>query len=320
MDIFLYILSRNIVPIFLMIAAGFILAKKFTIDVYSLSKLNFYIFIPAFMFVNLFTANLDWAMMQVVVFGIVILIAYDLVGLVIAKIRNFEPGLTNAFKTTIMFNNCGNIGISLITLIFSGDPYIVDGKTPYLDTALAALIMTLLLQIIVTNTLGFFYAGRAKFNTKELLINIFSMPTIYVAPLVIILKLIGFDMKQTTIWPALESLSYGLVPMALVTLGVQLSHTQFSLKDSAVHLAVFARLIIGPVLAIACIYFFGFYGIIAQAIFIAYAAPTAVNVALIAVECDNFPDFSAQTVMASTIFSAVTLTFAIYIARVIYPI
>jgi predicted permease len=63
----------------------------------------------------------------------------------------------------------------------------------------------------------------------------------------------------------------------------------------------------------------GFHGVVTQTILIAYSVPTAVNTALIAVECDSCQDFASQAVMVSTI-SAVTLTLAIYLARIIFPI
>lgn len=320
MDIFFHILGHNIVPIFLLIAAGFCLSKKFSLDIFTLSKLNFYIFTPGFMFVNLYTANIDISMLQVLVFGTAMLVLNDFLAVLIGKWRNMTSGLSDAFKNTIMFNNCGNIGISLVTLVFSSDPYVINGKTPYLDTALSAMIVILMLQNIATNTLGFFYAGRAKFKAKESLINILSMPTIYVIPLVLALKMFPFDMKTTVVWPALEYISNGLVPIALLTLGVQLSRTAFDLKNIEVSLSAFARLVLGPLLALIGMYWWGFYGIIAQTVLIACVVPTAVNVALIAVECDNFPDFSSQAVMLSTLLSTVTLTFVIYAARIVFPI
>jgi len=53
---------------------------------------------------------------------------------------------------------------------------------------------------------------------------------------------------------------------------------------------------------------------------ISYSVPTAVNTALIAVECGNNQDFASQEVMISTILSGVTLTLAIYIARILFPV
>jgi len=64
----------------------------------------------------------------------------------------------------------------------------------------------------------------------------------------------------------------------------------------------------------------GFSGIIAQALMISTSVPTAVNTALIAVEYDNHPDFASQTVLVTTIFSAITLPLIIYLARIVFPV
>jgi len=320
MEALFHVLEFNIIPIFLLVAAGFALSKKFNIDIFTLSKLNFYLFVPAFMFVNLYTTQIDLAMMKVLGFSIFMLAANYLLAEIIAWFCHYDIGLSNAFKNTIMFNNCGNIGVSLITLVFTSAPFVIDGKTPYLDAAMGAIVVILILQNLTMNTLGFYYAGRANFTAKESIAKIVQMPTIYVIPAVAVLKLVDFDIKPTFIWPTLVYLKDGLVPIALVTLGVQLSKTSFQFNDPVMHISVFNRLVVGPVLAIFGVYIFGFSGVIAQAVFIAYAVPTAVNVALIAVEFNNFPVFSTQAVMASTVFSTFTLTFVIYLARVFYPV
>ncbi|WP_378954172.1 AEC family transporter [Pelosinus sp. sgz500959] len=238
----------------------------------------------------------------------------------IAKIRNYDVGLTNAFKNSIMFNNSGNIGLSLIILIFSSAPFVVDGKTPYLDEAITVQIMILVLQNLSSNTIGFFNAGRARMTGKDSLLKVFTMPSIYALPLVFLLKNFEIDMTQATLWPALVYLKNGLVPISLLTLGAQLAKTEFDLRSVDVHLSAFTRLIIGPMLAVLFIHLMDFHGVVAQTILIAYSVPTAVNTALIAVECDSYQDFASQAVMVSTIFSTVTLTLAIYLARIIFPI
>lgn len=320
MAIFFHILSHNILPIFALISLGFLLSKKFTLDIFSFSKLLFYLFVPAFIFVNLYTTAIHWNMVKVFLCGIALLAVHDGIGRIVARVRGYNVGLTSAFKNAIMFNNSGNIGLSLITLIFTSAPFVVDGKTPYLEEAITAQIMILVLQNITTNTIGFFNAGRAKGSFKDSVTQIFAMPAIYVVPSALILQQVDFDLTGTAIWPALEYLKNGLVPMSLLTLGVQLSRTKFDFRRVDAHLAVFTKLVIAPVLAMICIYFFGFQGATAQTVLIAYSVPTAVNTALIAVECDSYPNFAAQAVTMSTVLSAVTLTLAIYVARIMYPV
>ena len=50
MLIFLHILANNIVPVFVIIGLGYIISKKFNLNVFTLSKLNFYLFVPGFIF------------------------------------------------------------------------------------------------------------------------------------------------------------------------------------------------------------------------------------------------------------------------------
>jgi Predicted permeases len=320
MSIFLHILGNNIIPVFILIAFGYIISKKFDLSVFTLSKLNFYLFIPGFIFYNLYTTNLSPQMLKILFFCILYLILNDLIARIISKIRKYDVGQTNAFKNSIMFNNSGNIGVSLITLIFGSAPFVVNGKTPYLSEALTIQIMILVFMNITMYTIGFYNAGRGKMSIRDSIHKIFSMPSIYVIPLALLLKYAKVDITTTPLWSTLEYVKNGLVPMALITLGVQLSKTEFDFRNINVNIAVFTRLIIGPILAAVLIRIFGFYGVIAQTIFISYSVPTAVNTALIAVEFDNNQNFASQQVMVSTIFSCITLTSAIYIARVLFPV
>lgn len=320
MSIFLHILGNNIVPIFTIISLGFVLSKKFDFNIYTLSKMNFYLFVPAFIFVNLYTADLDLDMFKVLVFCIISLVINDLLARLIARIRNYDMGLTSAFKNSIMFNNSGNIGLSLITLVFSSAPFVIDGKTPYLGQAIAAQIIILVFMNLTMNTIGFYNAGRATMNMKDSIKQIFSLPSIYAIPLALLLKYMQIDITTTPIWPVLIYIKNGLVPISLLTLGVQLSKTQFKFSDVNVHIAVFTRLILGPILALMLIYLLNFSGIVAQTILIAYSVPTAVNTALIAVECDNNKDFASQVVMVSTVLSAITLTLSIFAASLLFPV
>jgi len=259
-------------------------------------------------------------MIKILFLGIIYMVANNLLARIISKIRKYDVGMTNAFKNSIIFNNSGNIGISLITLVFGNAPFVVGGKTPYLNQALTAQVIILVFMNITMYTIGFYNAGRAKMNIKDSIHQILTMPSIYAILLALLLKYFKVDVIKTPLWPALIYVKEGLVPMALLTLGVQLSKTEFDFGNIDVNIAAFTRLIIGPILALICIYIFGFSGVIAQTLFISYSVPTAVNTALIAVECDNKQNFASQEVMISTIFSAVTLTSAIYIAGILFPV
>ena len=320
MSIFIYILINNILPIFILIGLGYLLSRKFEFDIFTLSKLNFYLFVPSFIFVNLYATELDITMLKIVFFYLIYLTLNDLVARLIGKLRGYDLALVNAIKNAIVFSNTGNIGLSLIILVFSTGKYLIGGATPYLLEAQTVLIIALVINNVTTNTVGFYNAGRATMTFKDSMKKILTMPSIYAIPLAFLLKSTSIDVTSYFIWPALIYMKNSLVATALITLGVQLSKTKIEFKDMKVYLTVIVRLVVGPMIGLALIALFGFKGIFAQVLFIISALPPAVNTALIAVEFQNHEDFATQTVVIATLLSALTLTFAIYFAQIYYPV
>ncbi|MCY6355216.1 AEC family transporter [Clostridium sp. ZS2-4] len=320
MQIFAYILINNILPIFILIILGYILDKKFNLNIYTLSKLNFYIFVPIFAFIQLYTTQIPSGMLKVVVYAMLLLLLNYIISSIVSKFLKFDLSLKNAFINSVMFYNSGNIGVPLITLVFSSTPFVIDGTTPYLSLALTTQIVILVIQNIFTNTLGFFNAGQGTMHWKDSVKSILGMPTIYAIPLAIIFKNIPYNLVETPIWPALKYAKDGMIPIALITLGIQLSKTKFNLKNQYGYISNVLRLLGGPVFAYLLITVMNIEGITAQALMISSSVPTAVNTALIAVERNNRPDFASQVVMTSTFISTVTLVFVVYISRILFPI
>lgn len=319
MNNFLHILVNSIMPLFIMIALGFALGKKIELNVMTLSKIVIYLLVPAFVFVNIFTVDLDFYMIKILLFSVIYLLINFILAKIISKIRKHDAGLSNAFANSIMFNNTGNIGLALITLVFSSAPFVMGERTPYLNDALAALIVILVFNNVTSNTIGFYIGGRATMSFKQSIIRTLKLPVVHAIILVLIIKATHFDITLTPIWPVLIHLKNGLVAIALIALGIQLAKIKFDFKDVNVYLSSFIRLVIGPALAMLFIYLFGFSGVTAQTILIAYSVPTGINTALIAMEYDNNQNYAIQAVISSTLFSMVTLTFVIYIAGILYP-
>ena len=318
MNIFLSIILNSIIPIFLLIFLGYIMDKKFKLDMNTLVKINFYLFVPAFSFVNIYTTDISIDLVRVIVLSVVMLIISFIFGAGIAKLLRLPKKTGKAFENSVMFYNSGNIGVSLMTLVFSNPPFIIDGAAPYLETALAVQIMTLLVQNLTTNTLGFINSGGEGMTLRTGIIRVLKMPTLYTITCAVLFKFIPFDLTVTPVWPVLAYLRNGLVSVALVTLGVQLSKTRINLKIKLPYIAAFCRLAGGPAASLVLIKLFGFEGIMAQAIFIASSTPTAVNTALLSVECNGDVDFAVQAVTISTLLSAATMTTVIYLAYILF--
>jgi predicted permease len=146
------------------------------------------------------------------------------------------------------------------------------------------------------------------------------MPAIYCVVLAFILKTVPYDITLTPVWPALDYARNALVPIALITLGVQLSKTTFEFKNQDAYISAIIRLLASPIIALLVIYLLNLQGVIAQVVMITAALPTAVNTALIAMECENYPNFASQAVLISTLIGSLSLVLVIFLARLIFPV
>ncbi|MDD4682810.1 MAG: AEC family transporter [Eubacteriales bacterium] len=313
MQYMLTVFTDNILPVFFLIMLGFLLGKKVKLDPSVLTSLNFYIIIPSFMFVMLTETDLPANVALILVAATIMLVINALLGLLISKARSFDNVMSRSFASSLMFYNSGNIGIPLITLVFSDH----QNKSA-LGIALAVQISVLLVQNISINTVGFILANHRSGSLKESIVKVFKMPIIYSIALALCLKYFSFDPQSLSIWPALVYAKDAMVAIALLTLGIQLASTSIKSLRADVFLSSALRLVGGPIAALIIIWFMRFDGIVAQAFLISSSVPTAVNTALIAIECKTNPEFASQTVMVSTVISAIILSGVIFLSQILY--
>lgn len=325
-QLFFHIIETSIMPILLLILGGYIMDRKFKLDLRTLSKLNFYILLPCYIFKVLYEAHFDAASWQITLAAALVIVLANLSARLIGKLAGFEPSKIEIVKNAMMFNNGGNIGLAIITFIYSNDPFLVNGQPLYLDLAITAVVSTVIIQNLSCNTIGFYQAGRGKLSARDALSLVIHMPTIYILPAALILRQFdAFPLPSTPIWPTLEYFAKAFVGMALITLGVQICRTPINFLKKDVMIATLGRLCIGPILAIISseilgIIFGTFQSIALQVLIIVYSVPTAINTALMAYEMKNNPEYATKIVMATTILSSVTMPIFIMIAYYAYPL
>ncbi len=322
---FLHIITDNVLPLLVFVVIGYLMDRKFSLDVTTLTKLTFYLIIPCFIFYSIYCAKLDMNLLNVFLFCCLQMGIIGVIGYLIGKLRGWDSGKTEAFKNGTMFSNNGNIGIAMIALIFTNAPFLVGGAPIYLAEASAVATMTLVQMNLFLNTLGLYQAGKGRLTTRDALRTILHMPVLYTLLAVFAVKIIGFDMTATPLWPIFENCAKALVAIVMMALGMQIHRSKISFSDQEAWLGVFVRLIGGPVICCALILLWdtfggGFSAVTAQTLLIMSSVPSAVNSVLYAVEFQNHVDFATELVMMSTFAGTVTMTLVIYAARILFPI
>ncbi|HEX6970715.1 MAG TPA: AEC family transporter, partial [Limnochordia bacterium] len=203
--------------------------------------------------------------------------------------------------------NSGNYGLPLIELALASP----------LATAVQTVVLSTQNLINFTAGLLLVYAGASAGRRQDeggarpgLARQLGKFPFVYALALALLCKSAGWRPWEP-VWTALEQLSRALVPIALVTLGAQLGTVRWQGRSLEVALATGIRLIAGPLIGWAWVHALGVEGVMAQALVLSTAVPTAVNVVLMAIEFDNEPQFVSQTVLVTTLASAVTVSLAI---------
>jgi predicted permease len=299
---FIYILVNIILPIFLLVGAGFITQKIFRMDTRTFTRLNIYVFIPALLFMKIYEAKVTMAFVGTVVTYVVAVQAIMLIlAEVLSRILRHPRGIKKAFSNSLLFFNSGNYGLPLVDLVFPG-------------SALAATsqIFVMLTQNITTSTFGVFQASSGKSSYRQALKNVLLMPSVYVLAVVAVVKVTGCIVPEPILIP-LRYLSSGFIAIALLTLGVQLAEVTTKLNLKAVMLSSSIRLVLSPLLGLALVLLLGVQGDLAKALIIGVATPTAINTAILAREFDNEPEYAAQNVFMSTLLSPITLSVIIFL-------
>lgn len=302
-----------IFPIFFLIGIGALANRLFNLDIATLSKLNFYVFVPALVFIKVLESNFSpYLFRTVVVFYIVLLCLLFICSWLIfsqRSMREHRPTLTMG----ALFFNAGNYGLPLALLAFG-------------EVGLNVMVVILLVQNLLSFTFGIVLITRGGENGQvldlgQLVKTVLQTPVVIAILLGLLLRSLSITLPQP-LYDPLKLLSAGLIPIALLTLGAQLAIVRFDKNSLALATVTGIRLLLSPILAIIVLYLGQLlFGVdmtpMAPVLIVAAGLPVAVNVFILATEYNRDPELASQSVFITTLLSAITITFWIGITRMI---
>ncbi|MCM3700061.1 AEC family transporter [Paenibacillus macerans] len=300
------IILEVVLPIFVLIGLGCLMQRAFRLDLYTLSKINFYFITPAVVFLSMYQSQMSAELLgSVTGFYVLYVLLLWGISMLTSRTLKFSRGMRAAFTNSLILDNSGNYGLPINQLAFKGDP---------LAVSVQALVMTF--QSLVTFTYGVMSVQRAKSGgtLKAALIGFLKMPVPYALVLGMALHILDLPLPDFVSKP-MGYIADSMVAIALLTLGAQIVKYPLRLDRFDVYISVALRLLIGPAVGFGLILLLGLKGIPAQALLLASGMPTGVNSTILAEEYDNEPDFASQTVLISTLLNIVTMTALISLSK-----
>ncbi|MGG1396894.1 AEC family transporter [Bacillus salipaludis] len=307
MNVLFHITLNVILPIFALIGAGALLHRRFKFDMNTLSKLNSYFLMPAVSFANVYESNIKGeTLLHILSFLVIQNLCLMLFSSGISKMAKFESGLSSTFKNSVVLSNSGNFGLPVSQVVFQHNPL-----------GLSIQVVVMIFQNLLTYTYGLFNSvsvDKAKFQAiKTFLKN----PVIYAFLFGFVLHAVSIKLPGY-VWTPIKNTSNAFIAIALITLGAQSAFLKITRLSLPLVLSLMGRLILSPCIAILIILLLKLDGTTAQSLLIASSFPTSRNSSLFALEYGNHPEYAAQAVLMSTVFSIITVTTVIFSAHLLF--
>ena len=295
MSLLVSILLSDILPIFAIASAGFLLARYAGIDVKMLSRVVFYSLLPCLAFRLLITSSASGPnVARLVVLAALIMGTMGLVGYVAAKGLGLDGKSLRAFLMVVMFSNGGNYGLPVVKFAFGPE-------------ALAYATIFFLTGSVLTYVAGAFFAGSHHRKLAGALEKVWKMPSLYGLALALVVRAAGRPVPEALMRP-IDLLSDAALPVMILVLGMQLERAVWPARPWIVALAVAISLLVAPLIALGLTALLGVTGAARQSAVILSSMPVAVITTILALEFELDPEFVTSAVFLSTIASPLTLT------------
>ena len=289
-----------VTPVFFLVLLGYIVGPRLDLDARTLSRTAYFILVPCFVFNMLSQMDIRLsAAGQMIAYITVTHVLAASAAFITAKILKCTKELTAAFVIIATFGNVGNLGLSLIDFRL--------GQAAQTSATIYFVTIVLVSFVICVGT-----ASWTRGTGLSAVLSVFKTPALIA--MVPALFFYGTDITPPLFLSRItELLGRAMIPVMLLTLGVQLSEIKRIKFSYKVVVASCLRLILAPLIALGLTYFFSLTGIEIRSGILQAGMPVAVLGSIIAIEYNIIPEFVTTTVLFSTIMSLVTLTILLYL-------
>ncbi|MEE2718133.1 MAG: AEC family transporter [SAR324 cluster bacterium] len=284
-----------ITPVFLLVGIGYFAAPRLGVESRSLTKIAYYVFVPAFIFNTISSATIPGSLF-LLIFGFTVVLQLSVTtvaGLTGFVLRRPKETIA-AFIMVAVFPNVGNFGLGIIEFHLGQE-------------ALLLATVYFLCVSMTSFTISVTAASLVRHGGLSTVLKVFRTPALLALWPALAFYILGMEVPLV-LERMTGLLGQAMVPVMLVTLGVQLSEIEKIEITWEVWVATGIRLLVVPALTALLAHLFGLEGFARSAGILQFAMPAAVLVAIVAMEHNLQPAFATTTVLVSTLVSLLTLT------------
>ncbi|PLX81100.1 MAG: transporter [Desulfuromonas sp.] len=283
-----------VLPVFGIVLLGFLLGGRLQLQAQTLTRVAYYVFVPAFIFEAIGKSNIPLeSAARMLCFITATHLAAAFIAGGIARLMRLSRETVAAFVMIAVFGNVGNYGLAVIRFRL-GDASVAPSTIYFVAITITAFVVCV----------G--AAGWARGGSKGALSGLVRTPALWATVPALIVSNGGITV------PLMASRMIGLladamIPVMLFALGLQLLEQKRVEWNTTVWVASGIRLLLAPTLACLIAIPLGLGHLDYAAGVLQAGMPTAILVAIISRENDIVPGFVTSVVLVSTLVSLVTL-------------
>jgi predicted permease len=283
------VLTKNILPIFLVAGAGFWRP---------VASVVFNVFSPALVFSSLVSTQLPVTELgRLALFTLLTVLSMGALGLLVGRSMQLCKVDMAVLLLGLMFVNGGNYGLTL-------------NQLRYGEQGLSLAIVYYIVSTILAYTVGVLIVSLGHRSLRESLQKLTGVPAIYAVVLALVVY--GIDAPiPGPLMTAVDLAAGAAIPAMIVVLGMNMADMA---RVSQLRLAlpvVSMRLLIGPLVGLTIAAVIGLEGLGRSVSVIEASMPSAVLTTVLATEFETKPATMTGIVVLSTLASPITLSLLI---------
>jgi len=281
--------------IILPLAIGYIFSKGKIFDDKApiiLNQFLIYIALPALVLLKIPTIKIDSNVLTPIIISWIVMLSSAFLIVILSKIMNFARDVTGSLLLVAVLGNTSFLGIPMVT------SYLGNGALPYI--VIYDQIGTFLALATYGTLIVSLYTKSNGFSIRDIVKKVITFPP-FIA--LVFALLVGDFKYPSAIIKTFEMLSATIVPLALVSVGLQL---QLKLPNGTLKpfsVALITKLLFAPLVAVLLCKIFGFSGFAVDVSILESAMGPMITAGVVASMAGLAPRLSASIVGYGILFS-----------------
>ena len=290
-----HVIGHAVVPVMLLVGAGFALRRLLTVDLRPVSRVALYVFSPALGLSALVQPRLSsHDIIGIVAFAAVMVAVSLLVSRAMGRALHAPRADQSGLDLVTVFSNSANLGLPLVAFDL--------GKS-----SLHAAVIFVLTQIVAVNTIGAYVAGRSGVDPRAAVRRMVRLPSLWAMAIALVAYILHVRLPASLLTAAHFG-GQAYAPTVLVVLGATLADWRGGeLKRPFPWVSAGIRLILMPALAVMLVQLLAVTPAMARALVLQNAMSVAVNAIILAQGCNAAADQVGQAIALSTLGGVLTI-------------